>query len=58
MSHQLSRTHQQEYMLVPPEALMWQLMAVINAHMAAEPHSYKVRRCVVRACVAQCLVQA
>jgi hypothetical protein len=29
-------------MLVPPELLMAQLMAVIRAHMAAEPDAFKV----------------
>jgi hypothetical protein len=29
-------------MLTPPELLMAQLMAVINAHMAAEPDAFKV----------------
>uniref|UniRef100_A0A383W307 ATP-dependent RNA helicase n=1 Tax=Tetradesmus obliquus TaxID=3088 RepID=A0A383W307_TETOB len=32
----------QEYMLVPPELLMAQLMGVIRAHMAAEPDAFKV----------------
>jgi hypothetical protein len=31
-------------MLTPPELLMAQLMAVINAHMAAEPGAFKVNK--------------
>jgi hypothetical protein len=31
-------------MLTPPELLMAQLMAVIRAHMAAEPDAFKVKR--------------
>lgn len=32
----------QEYMLVPAQMLMVQLMSLIRAHMMAEPNSYKV----------------
>lgn len=32
----------QEYMLAPPDQLMHVLMAVINAHRADEPDTFKV----------------
>jgi len=38
----------QEYMLAPPDQLMHVLMAVINAHRADEPDTFKVKAAMFR----------